>query len=555
MEYLEPTRDETQEPITVADLSLEQQIGQLFMVGFPGPIPSESVIDLIQRHHVGGIVLFTRNLVDAHQVFDLTSRLQAVAREAGHPYPLLIATDQENGMVQRLGSAVTPFPGNMALGAIGDEHTVLEVAESTGQELKSLGINMNLAPDVDVNNNPTNPVIGVRSFGDDAPTVARLAAAAVQGYQRAGIVSCLKHFPGHGDTATDSHLGLPVLPFTRERLHSLEFLPFASGVRAGADTVMTAHVALPLLTSGDRTPATLSSSLIEELLRGYLNYQGVIISDCLEMEAIAGTVGTASGAVLALRAGIDLVLVSHTYALQESSILMVSEALHTGELTRAAIAQAAERVLRLKGRRLSWDSLPAMTGVTPGGTPQHWRLSERAYQESTTLVRDETGLVPLRLDASERILVLSQPPESVTLAVDLLFPHEYFATGIRERHANTHDLLLSGERAAAGRMLEEVEEELAQADLVIVATINAHLDPQQVVLMERILRLGKHVIGVAVGNPYDISAFPQLRTYLVTYEYTRPALAAAVRVLFGESSATGRLPVTIPGILPETGEG
>ncbi len=451
-------------------------------------------------------------------------------------------------MVQRLGSAVTPFPGNMALGATGDERTVLEVAESTGQELKALGINMNLAPDVDINNNPTNPVIGVRSFGDDAPTVARLAAAAVQGYQRAGIISSLKHFPGHGDTATDSHLGLPVLPFTRERLQTVELLPFASGIRAGADTVMAAHVALPLLTAGDRTPATLSSSLLENLLREYLNYHGVIISDCLEMEAIAGDLGTARGAVLALRAGIDLVLVSHTYTRQQTSIHMVHEALQTGELTPAAIAQAAERILRLKERRLSWDSLPASSGVTPGGTAPHQRLSERAYRDSTTLVRGETGLLPLRLGASERILVLSQPPQNVTLAVDLQFPHEYFVECIRERHANTHDLRLDGGRTASGQLLEE---ELALADLVIVATINAHLDPPQATLMERILRLGKRAIGVAVGNPYDISAFPELRTYLVTYEYTRPALAAAVRVLFGESIATGRLPVTIPGISPE----
>jgi beta-N-acetylhexosaminidase len=168
-----------------------------------------------------------------------------------------------------------------------------------------------------------------------------------------------------------------------------------------------------------------------------------------------------------------------------------------------------------------------------------------------TLVRSETGLLPLHLNASERILVLSQPPESVTLAVDLLFPHEFFAECIRERHANTHDLRLDRERTTE-RVLEE---ELAQADLVIVATINAHLDPQQAILMERILRLGKRAIGVAVGNPYDISAFPQLRTYLVTYEYTRPALAAAVRVLFGQSAAAGRLPVTIPGISQNEGEG
>ena len=345
----------------VEGMSPSARIGQLFMVGFPGTTVSGEITELIRDQRIGGIILFSRNLRDAEQIFELTSRLQAIAREAGHPYPLLIATDQENGMVQRLGDALTPFPGNMALGAIGDAGVVTEVAELTGRELKALGINMNLAPDGDVNNNAANPVIGVRSFGEDAPTVALFSAAAIRGYRAAGIIPSLKHFPGHGDTATDSHLGLPVLSATLERLRTLEFLPFMSGIAEGADTIMVGHVALPMAT-GNSLPASLSSAAVQGLLRQELDYHGVIVSDCLEMNAVAKTVGTARGAVMALQAGIDLVLVSHSSARQQESILAVHTAMEHGELDPATISLAAERVLQLKARYLAWASLPSQAG-------------------------------------------------------------------------------------------------------------------------------------------------------------------------------------------------
>ena len=410
---------------SLEQLSLAEQVGQLFMVGFPGTSPSRDIIDLIQRRYVGGIILFSRNVGDASQVSELTRRLQAIARDAGHPYPLLIAIDQENGMVQRLGRAFTPLPGNMALGAIGDPEIVSEVAEATGRQLKSVGINMNLAPDVDVNSNPANPVIGVRSFGDDAEAVSRLAAAAVRGYHTSGVITSLKHFPGHGDTAIDSHLGLPVLPFGLERLDSVEFPPFVSGIQAGADTIMVAHVAMPHLTGEENTPATLSSAIIGGLLRGHLNYQGVIMSDCLEMEAISGTVGTARAAVLALEAGIDLVLISHHDTRQRDGIDLVYEALRTGELSPVTVARAAERVLLLKGRYLSWADATAPGEGARIRAGEYTRLSEQTYKRSTTLVRAEAGLLPLRLDESTRILVLAMPPDSVTPAVDLAYPHQY----------------------------------------------------------------------------------------------------------------------------------
>src|SRR3989440_5780631 len=226
-------------------MTLEEQIGQALMVGFWGHTPSQDIIDLISRYHIGNVILFSRNIGNTRQVLELTQSLQRIAKEAGHPYPLLIAIDQENGIVQRLGEAATIYPGNMALGAIGSDEIAYEVALAAGRELQALGINMNLAPVVDVNNNPANPVIGVRSFGEDPHLVARLAAAMVKGYHDAGILSCLKHFPGHGDTTVDSHLALPTIPHTLERLEEGELVPFRSGIAAGAENGMTPHIYLP----------------------------------------------------------------------------------------------------------------------------------------------------------------------------------------------------------------------------------------------------------------------------------------------------------------------
>src|SRR6266516_3539596 len=245
-------------------MTLEEQIGQLLMVGFWGSTPSQEIIDLIQRYQVGNIILFSRNIRNACQVLELTQSLQMIAKEAGHRFPLFIAIDQENGIVQRLGETATIFPGNMALGAIGSEEIAYKVALATGRELKALGINMNLAPVVDVNNNPANPVIGVRSFGEEPHQVAQLAAAAVKGYSSAGIITCLKHFPGHGDTAVDSHLALPTIPYTMERLAAIELVPFSNGIEAGADSVMISHIYFPSLMRHEVLPSTLSPTVVGE---------------------------------------------------------------------------------------------------------------------------------------------------------------------------------------------------------------------------------------------------------------------------------------------------
>lgn len=516
-------------------MTLEEQVGQTLMVGFAGTTASREVIELIQRYHVGNILLFSRNVRDAEQVRALTRRLQEAAREAGHAHPLLIAIDQENGIVQRLGEAATLFPGNMALGAIGSQEVAFDVARATGRELRALGINMNLAPVVDVNNNAANPVIGVRSFGEDAQLVARLGSAMVKGYQDAGVISCLKHFPGHGDTAVDSHLGLPVIAHSLERLKALELAPFRGGIEAGAASVMIAHVAFPALTHDNALPATLSSAIIQGLLREKMGYEGVILSDCLEMQAISDTFGTESAAVMALQAGIDLALVSHHAELQQGSCEAIREAVITGDLSGQVIERAAERIVSLKARYLSWDEAPVEEDYAA-----HEALRDRAYELSTTLARNEDGLLPVRLQPGEKIVVVSPPRNTMTRVEDRFYADEMLVDILRG-YTSDVSLLTVTSAGDYGKLLRETSER----DIVIVATVNAHLDEGQAKVVRFLIDNRRRVIGIAVRNPYDLQAFPRLKTFLATYEYTRPALLAATRVIFGEREARGRLPVSV----------
>jgi beta-N-acetylhexosaminidase len=524
-------------PARMTDLPLVDQIGQLFMVGFHATTPTPEILALIREEHVGGIVYFTRNLRDGAQARELAAALQGAAREAGQMMPLLIAVDQENGLVRRLGSDATILPGNMALGATDDPTLVETVATASGRELLAAGINMNLAPDADVNNNPANPVIGVRSFGADPARVAALTAAAVRGYQGAGVVATVKHFPGHGDTATDSHLALPVVPCDRARLDAVELPPFRAAIAAGAECVMLAHVALPQIEPNPTLPASLSPAVVR-LLRDDLGFDGVIMTDCLEMQAVAGRVGIPAGAVLALQAGVDLVLISHTYTEQRAAIQATRDALARGELAPAALRRSLARLAHVRAR------LPlAAAPLAPEAMAAHTHLRDQAYARAVTLIHDRASILPLRLAPDQRLVVVAQQSAALSQAVDLPYDHAGVVAAIRTRHTATHALALPA--GAAPEAQADAIVAAQEADVIIAILVNANRDPAQAVLVRGLLATGRPVIAIAAGEPYDAAAFPDLAACLATYDYSAPALAAAVRVLFGEIPAKGTLPVPV----------
>ena len=288
-------------------LALEDAIGQQFLLSFTGKQPSRDILEAIERRHLGGVVMFrAKNMGSLAELRGLTEALQAAAAKAGRP-PLLIATDQEGGQLMAIGEG-TPFPGNMALGATRDEKLAYRVGRALGRELRAVGANVDFAPVCDVNNNPDNPVVGTRSFGEDPKLVARLGAAMVRGIQAAGVAACAKHFPGHGDTASDSHHGTPIIPHDVRRLQRVELPPFRAAVAAGVRMVMTAHIALPALDAGLDRPATLSPVVLRGLLRRRLGFEGVIVTDAMDMQAIDQGAGLAVDAIAAVSAGVDLLL-------------------------------------------------------------------------------------------------------------------------------------------------------------------------------------------------------------------------------------------------------
>jgi beta-N-acetylhexosaminidase len=327
-----------------------RRVGERFMVGFDGHAASPDVKRMIREFGVGHVILFSRNVDSPEQVAELVRELQGVARDAGHTLPLFVAVDQEGGRVSRLPEPWTVFPPMRAVGRIGSEEVARKVGAALAAELAACGIRWNLAPDVDVDTNPKNPVIGDRSFGDDPRLVGRLGAAVIHGLQESGVAACAKHFPGHGDTDVDSHLDLPAVDHPRSRLDGVELPPFRAAIEAGVASIMTAHVLVRTL--DERVPATLSPRVVGGLLREELKYDGVIVSDDLEMKAVATHWGAGQGAVKAAQAGCDVLPVCASAEAQVEAIEGVIRALEAETVPWSAMDDACARIRRMKEKYL-----------------------------------------------------------------------------------------------------------------------------------------------------------------------------------------------------------
>ncbi|BDG09805.1 beta-N-acetylhexosaminidase [Anaeromyxobacter paludicola] len=348
--------------------TLDQEIARLFVVGFQGTSPTPEVLELVRRG-VGGVILFARNVADAEQVAALSAALK---RAAGRP--LLVSIDQEGGRVARLRApqGFTELPPMRAVGQLGDEGLAFEVGALLGRELRAAGVDQDYAPVVDVDTNPANPVIGDRSLSRDPAEVGRLGAALARGLQSAGVAACAKHFPGHGDTSQDSHQDLPRLPHALDRLERVELVPFRALARAGVASVMTAHVVFEAL--DPRLPATLSAPVLR-LLREACGYRGCVVSDDLEMKAVAEHFALEEAVPAALAAGVDQLLVCHTPEKQHRAIDLARAAVERGEVPGARLAEAGARVDRL----LAWAGPPPDPAAVRRAlrTPEHLALVGR----------------------------------------------------------------------------------------------------------------------------------------------------------------------------------
>ena len=530
----------------IAKMTVKEKIGQMLMPDFRtwnGQNVTQmlpEIKQLVKDYHLGGVILFRENVETTEQTTKLVHDYQAAAEK----YGLLMTIDQEGGIVTRLQSG-TDMPGNMALGAARSEELTRKVSSAIGEELHSLGINMNLAPSLDVNNNPDNPVIGVRSFGEDPVLVANMGKAYIKGLQDTGVAATAKHFPGHGDTAVDSHLGLPEVPHDLERLKKVELYPFQQAMDAGIDAIMTAHVTFPkidntkAISKQDGTeisiPATLSEKVLTGLMREKMGYQGVIITDAMNMQAISSHFGPVDAAIRTVKAGTDIVLMP--VGLKDAAEGLYS-AVKTGEISEKRINQSVKRILTLKVNRgiIKAEEEKSIAEKVKNaqlvvGSATHKQIEKEAAAKSITLVKNEAAL-PLKATQKEKVVVIGS-----TYLTEL-------ETEIKKYHQNIQ--VISTTKPLTDEQLAGIQD----AKTIILGTMTSTVsgrapNSDQMKLANQLTSGQIPVIGIGIRNPYDVMAYPNVDAYLVQYGFRRASFEASAATIFGQNNPTGKLPITI----------
>ncbi|WP_018653417.1 glycoside hydrolase family 3 protein [Actinomadura flavalba] len=484
-------------PGHVRQMSVREKVGQLFVPTFSGAADARAKIT---KYHVGGLIYFPGDLKTPEQTARLSNTLQKAAKT-----PLLLAVDEEQGIVTR-APYLTRFPGNMALGASGRADDARTAARVTATELRAVGINQDYAPVADVNVNPANPVIGVRSFGADPARVSALLGPAIAGFQEGGVAATAKHFPGHGNTATDSHTGLPVINVTPERWERIDAPPFRAAIAAGVDAIMSAHIVVPKL-DGSGDPSTLSKKVLTGLLRERLGFTGVIVTDSLQMAGARAKYGDGETAVRAVRAGADQLLMPPSLPKAYNAVL---KAVRNGRISQARLDESVTRILKMKQRR----GLYGNTQVDPAkaasivGTAEHKRAARTVAENAVTLVRNTGGVLPLR----DRKVFVTGP----------------LSAALREA------LTAQGVRTVGTASAADVT--------VVTARDSAPVVPS-----------GRPAIVVALGRPYDLNRAAGAKALVATYSPRPVALHAAARVLAGKVKPTAKLPVPVAGHKPGYG--
>jgi len=514
----------------LAHMTLEEKLGQVMVIGFDGLEPETELLEMIRTYHVGGVILFARNVDSPRQVAELTNALQRAALESGHP-GLLISMDQEGGRVARLteNKGFTEFPGAMAIAATGDVENARRVAQALAAEMRAVGINTDFAPDLDVNNNPANPVIGIRSFGSDPARVAACGVAFLEGLQAEGVLAFGKHFPGHGDTGVDSHVELPLVPHDRARLEAVEFVPFKAAMAADVAGIMSAHVTFPAIDATPGLPATLSPKVLTGLLRDEMGYGGLLVTDSLEMGALAQSgYPVPLAAATALEAGADLLLFNRDHALHRAAFKEIRAWLQDGRIPEARLNEAVRRILQAKARfgLLQPALVDATVADAACGTAEAKTLSRAVAAQAITLVRAGTPpALPLTPDAK---LLVVETPAADGLGRALNVP---FIVVDEQPTREQRQSALS--MARDGRP-------------VILALADAARYPRQRELVEAFTETASPVIVVALRTPYDLAGMAEGPALLATYGLNPPLLEALLAVLRGEAEPQGQLPVELP---------
>ena len=533
-------------------MTLREKIAQLVVIPFSGhPINTRSkeyrkFVRLVQQEHVGGLILVNvsngrvvakANPLEASSFINRMQRLSKV--------PLIVAGDFERGASMRV-DATTTFPHAMAFTASREPEEARLEGEITAREARAMGVQWIFFPDADVNNNPDNPIINIRSYGENPDDVSAFVSAFIEGAHsvpNAKVLVTAKHFPGHGDTATDSHLNLATIPGDLERLNQVEFAPFRAAIKSGVDSIMTAHLAVPAI-EDPSIPATLSTKILSGLLRDQLSFRGIIVTDALDMGGIGQGFAPGDAAVRAIEAGADILLMPPD---AEAAINAVQAAVKSGRITQKRIESSVLRLLAAKASLgLSQKKLVDLEEVhTVVDSVESNAVAQRIADRSVTLVKNEGAAVPLRTPSSTAFFALTEGRASVEGLA--------FNTELRRHGQNGNVTILDASESEGD--LDAALQRQSQADEYVVAAFvsvaayrgNVALAGNFPRFVEKLIASGKPVTLISLGNPYLLRNFPGVSSYLTTYSTVPPSEVSVVKALFGEIDIRGKLPVSIPG--------
>lgn len=520
-------------------LTLDEKIGQMIIAGFPSKYYDEHLKKMIEEFKLGNVVLFGRNFGSIDETIMLMHDIQEnTIKNTG--IPSFIGADQEGGMVTRLREGTAVFPGNMAVGAANVKGSALKGGEIVGEVLRAAGINLNIAPVLDVNNNPKNPIIGPRSYGDNPEKVAEFGADYIKGLQSRGVVATAKHFPGHGDTAVDTHKGMPTIEYGMDRLRKVELYPFTKAIEAGVDAIMTAHILFREIDK-EGLPATLSYSVLTGLLRREMGFQGLILTDCMEMDAIIKNYGIEKGSVLAVNAGADIICISHHMDVQIRGITAIKNAVLNGEISYKRIDESVQRIINMK------EKYGLFSNPYPDIKKAYELINRREYldysqkisEKSITLVRDEKKLIPAE---GKKIISISTEPTALTGAEDAIRRKNIFCEAVKNEMGGEAIIIPIN---PDNDTIKAITEKCKDADRVIVGLYNAIFNQGQSQLIESIKSVNSNIIAVLLRSPYDISICSGVSTCICVYEYSRLSIESTIKVLKGSQKALGKLPVQI----------
>lgn len=515
------------------NLTMQEKIGQLLMVGFSSPEINDDIINLIKEYKVGNIILFARNYKDAKTLFKLNQDLQKVAlEEIG--IPLFISMDQEGGMVSKIYNEATIFPGAMTIGATNNYENAKVMGNIMGEELKAFGVNMNLAPIFDVNNNPHNPIIGSRSFSDKPEEVAKFATNFALGLQEKDVYSVAKHFPGHGNTHVDSHISLPTVTSNKEELDKVELYPFKFGVEKGLKGVMTTHIVFSEL--DNELPATMSKKILTNLLRDEIGFDGLIVSDGMEMKGIINHYDIEYATLEAINAGVNLALLCHpNQSHRRRTANYILDAVNKGEISEDLINERVNRVLREKNKLEEINTKRSFKEIEEIViNDAHKLASYNVVKDGFTLIKGEN------IKLSDKALFVGQKSSALTIASgnDGVIS---VSKEVKEHFPNLN--VMTMENNPTEQEFETIMNMLKDHEQIILTSYNSNMHPKQLELIEKVNERHNNVYVIALRDPFDLFHIKNIKNYLSLYEYTPNSIKVLIEYLKGEVVPKGIPPI------------